>query len=245
MKKYQQEVEKKLKTVSKNQPKNIDIFNRYYNSQYTYLANTPMPVQRQIARKGYSFSHLPEEEQYPIWTYIWNNSEYFDVLTQALYFVQEHKKELTKEDWSVLKGWVTRLDNWVHGDNLCSLYGKLIESNQKEMLKTYQTWNKAKHPWKRRCSLVGLYYYSAQRKKPVPFSRAKPLVHNLLYDDEYYVQKGVGWTIREMYNVYPKKTYEYLCQIAEVLSPHAWQAATEKLSKKDKEQLKKIRKKSR
>ncbi|GAB1354939.1 hypothetical protein MASR1M12_36790 [Erysipelotrichia bacterium] len=36
------------------------------------------------------------------------------------------------------------------------------------------------------------------------------MVTSLLDDDAYYVQKGVGWTIREVYNCYPEATLHFL-----------------------------------
>ena len=81
------------------------------------------------------------------------------------------------------------------------------------------------------------------RKTPYPpLSFCKQQILNLLDDDHFYVQKAVGWALRETYNVYPDKTQALLKTIADKIPPAGWQAATEKLNKKDKNVLTRIRK---
>ncbi|HBH24113.1 MAG TPA: hypothetical protein DDY13_11910 [Cytophagales bacterium] len=38
-----------------------------------------------------------------------------------------------------------------------------------------------------------------------------PILEELITNPEYYVQKAVGWTLEELYNVYPVGTIKYLC----------------------------------
>ena len=68
------------------------------------------------------------------------------------------------------------------------------------------------------------------------------LVETQIDFDHYYVQKGVGWTLREAGHAYPKEVFAYFEKNMGRLSAHAFSAATEKLSQKQKEHLKKIRK---
>ena len=63
----------------------------------------------------------------------------------------------------------------------------------------------------------------------------------LLDDDHYYVQKGVGWALREAWNVYPEETFEFLKKHAHRIATAGWTAATEKLAPRDKKILLKAR----
>jgi 3-methyladenine DNA glycosylase AlkD len=63
------------------------------------------------------------------------------------------------------------------------------------------------------------------------------MVEALLKDPEYYVQKGVGWTLREIYNLHPDATLEFIETNVKSISPAAWQASTEKLKPEIKQQL--------
>ena len=61
-------------------------------------------------------------------------------------------------------------------------------------------------------------------------------------DKEYYVQKGVGWTLREMNTVYPKETFPCLVKHIKAISSIAFTIAIEKMSTQQKAQLKTLRK---
>lgn len=65
---------------------------------------------------------------------------------------------------------------------------------------------------------------------------------HLLPDKEYYVQKGVGWTLREVYNVYPNETLTWLKQDIKLLSSIAFTIAIEKMDSITVNELKAIRK---
>ena len=89
--------------------------------------------------------------------------------------------------------------------------------------------------------MVGLLFYSRFRKKVPPFKTVISFVERHIDDDHYYVQKGVGWTIRECWNVYPKETFLYLKKNAHRVPPAGWTAATEKLRPQEKKILTQLR----
>jgi len=117
-----------------------------------------------------------------------------------------------------------------------------LEVLPKQVYAQLKMWNTDKDLWKRRQSIVSLLYYSRTKKVHLPYNEIIPLIDNLLNDKEYYVQKGVGWSLRELYNVYPEKTFGYLKKNTKSISAIAFYAATEKLTKKEKELLKTLRK---
>lgn len=121
----------------------------------------------------------------------------------------------------------------------------MVEENSQWVLPLYKKWNGSDCRWKRRQSVVGLLEYASKRKKVLPFEKLISFVDALLGDEEHYVQKGVGWTLREIYNVYPEETVKYLKKKVLQISPKAYSAATEKLSKAMKEELKEQRRQER
>ena len=54
---------------------------------------------------------------------------------------------------------------------------------------------------------------------------------------------GVGWTLRELRNVYPRETQAYLLKHIKDVSPIAFTIAIEKVGDAEREKLKALRKK--
>jgi 3-methyladenine DNA glycosylase AlkD len=247
MKKYLNEVHAELKKLKGAKQPSKFLPESYIGSEYNYYKyyNIRVPKIRALRKKGFSFSDSQIDEQWKIWSYIWEKSEIFELSLMAIHFVNKrpveelfaHKKNLVK--------WVKRIDNWALSDEFSNVMAKLYEYKPKEFHSVFEKWNKSSCPWERRASMVGLQYYSRLRKKHVPYKTIIKMVNPHLGDKHYYVQKAVGWTLRECWNVYPKETYEYLKKNAHLIPSGGWTAATEKLSKVDKSKLIKLRKSKR
>ncbi len=134
------------------------------------------------------------------------------------------------------------MDNWGECDALSKIYTKVLEIIPYEVLEQLKQWNKSKILWDKRQSIVSLLYFSRTKKIILPYETIIPFITELIDDKEHYVQKGVGWTLKELYNVYPNETLKYIEKNAKRVSATAFSAATEKLIKADKERLKKRRK---
>ena len=111
------------------------------------------------------------------------------------------------------------------------------------MLDIIKKWNASKNLWERRQSLVSLYYYSRTKKQHIDFELTQQLIFPLLSDKEYFVQKAVGWTLRESYNVYPKQTYSFILANIKNITSTAFTTCLEKMTEKQKLTLKQKRKK--
>jgi 3-methyladenine DNA glycosylase AlkD len=225
--------------------------NKFYQScsaevdEMVKITSKSVNAQRRLARYKYSFSHLPFNGQILIWDYIWKNADNQGwTKTQAFFYCERYAnkpKELTLS-WDKLKTWQDFVANWGECDALAKLYTKILEIIPKKVLPVLKRWNKSSSQWKRRQSVVSLLYFQRTKKVFLPFETIIKSVNNLLDDKEYYVQKGVGWTLKELYQVYPKLTYEYLKNNIRRIKPAAYSHAIEKLTAKEKTQLKKIRK---
>ncbi|MEM7304703.1 MAG: DNA alkylation repair protein, partial [Pseudomonadota bacterium] len=209
-------------------------------SKFIFL-NLKVPYIRQSRKSGYTFSHMPYEEQWKIWNHIWDNTSYFEAALCAVHYVNSRSIEELHQYRKILLKWQKRVDNWALSDELSNCYSRLLEYDKSEILPKYQIWNKSNNPWERRQSMVGLLYYSRFRKKTLSCSKILSFVEPHLADQHYYVQKAVGWTLRECWNVYPQQTMKFLKKYAADIPPGGWTAATEKLSKTSKDELKMLR----
>lgn len=172
-------------------------------------------------------------------------SDIYEVKNAALLLAEYNFKNTDKRElYKIITRWVDHVDNWGHSDTLSKLYTRFLEMEEfeKPFLETLKKWNRHKNPWLRRQSMVALLYYARTKNQHPPFKTIIALVSTQLEAQEYYVQKGLGWTLRESYNVYPDLTYKFVSDNFHKVSPVAFTAAIEKMSEKEKNSLKQKRK---
>lgn len=200
--------------------------------------------QRKLARHKYSFSQPAFAEQILIWDYIWKNARNSWTKLQAYLFCEKYagKVDELSAEWDTLKTWQDSVARWGECEALAKLYTKILEIVPAKVYPVLKQWNKSSNQWMRRQSVVSLLYFQRTKKKFLPFQAMLPLIDNLLDDKEYYVQKGVGWAIKELSQVYPKQTFEDLKKNIKSIKPTAFTHTCEKLSTKQKQELKALRK---
>ncbi|MEQ9364735.1 MAG: DNA alkylation repair protein [Leptospirales bacterium] len=232
---------------------------RICNTQLEMLGLS-LPQLREINQAGFSFypdrgaakhaqgagsglSAAGEKALLRAWGEVWTESRIFDAKIQALLYYEGRIKELSARiHWPALKAWARDIDNWDHSDRFSKIFAQLLENSPHAVYPTLQKWNRSRNPWLRRQSIVGLLCFNSLRETRPPARDILPLVENLLADSDSYVQKGVGWTLRETGRAYPRETLAFLYKHIRALSPAAFSAATEKISKSEKRKLKDLRK---
>ncbi len=234
-----------LLSAKTEKPAKYKDLKKYIGTNYDFTGLS-VPTQRAIFKKGFSFSGLLAAKQLEIWDMLWKTSNQYEIMTFALMFVSRQLKAFEPVViWDITREWVGKVDNWAHSDQLSTIYADLLEIEPDLIYAQYSIWNKSINPWERRQSLVGLLNYSKLRKKILPFEKLSLMLLVLLKDENYFVQKGVGWTLREMGNVYPDETLALLTGNIAIINPTAFTAAIEKLTIANKEQLKQLRKAAR
>ena len=218
----------------------------YVKSQLPTLGCS-IPTVRKVAKQ--TFAELSTEYSHAqirkMVSTVWKTAKTHDVMTVCLLYFSARKPQNDLSDWRVLKSWSTRIDNWAHSDVLSDIYADLLERHRKEVYPTFKEWNTHREDWKRRLSLTSLLYYSNSRNNALPVKKILPLVKARISDEHFYVQRAVGWTLRECGNLYPKPTEVFIKKHLTDLSSIAFTTATEKWSKTKKEPLKRARKKAR
>ncbi|MFT6071250.1 MAG: 3-methyladenine DNA glycosylase AlkD [Bacteriovoracaceae bacterium] len=239
------EVEKKLKLYGRKPKKSAATAAtpEIYNTELeVWFLSTPK--QRELHKRGFSFSKEPHHIQKRIWKFIWNKSNVFEVKTQSLFYYQSRRSDVDFERYFIdLKAMVGGIENWAHSDVYSDCLSRILEANPKKVMPTLEKWNKSMNPWKRRQSLVSLFYYQSLRKTYPPKTKVFKFIKELLKDEMYYVQKGVGWTLRESIQAYPKETYAFVEKHLEDLSSIAFTTVMEKVpaTKKEKYKVKRSR----
>jgi 3-methyladenine DNA glycosylase AlkD len=215
------------------------------------VLNITLPKQRERFKKGYQeLEGLSRDEQARIWIDVWQNSNVMPSLSQSIFFFESWAKEQRRLKargdvqfafdpiWEMLTRMVDRVDNWIHSDGLSSLISAAVEERPSERYPLLLKWNRDQNPWRRRQSIVSLHYYARFRERPLPSSKTLPLIRNLLRDEHFYVQRGVGWALRECRNVDPIATLRFLEKHIADIPPIGYFAAVENLDAKTQSRLK-------
>lgn len=183
-----------------------------------------------------------EREILSCWDQVWSESQLFEAKLQPLLYYEDRIGRLdAKLHWPALKRWVADVDNWEHSDRFSKIFAQLNEDAPEIVLPVLERWNRSRKPWLRRQSIVSLLCFDNLRDVRPPAAIILKFVAALLEDTDLYVQKGVGWTLRECGRAYPDETMRFLRQHIRTLRPVAFSAATEKISPEEKRALKDLR----
>lgn len=226
------EVEARLVELARKIPRaQAERLRAYHGSSLPHLGLS-VPVQRRALREGYSFSAHLFEEQLPIWDAVWRGGRYHETKTQALYYCAARRKSADLiQLWPIVRDWVEVVDCWDSSDELSSIYARILEVDAvtDEVYAVLQTWNPSPNPWKRRQSILSLLYYARSRQSVLPSRKIFPLIEAVLLDDDRFVQKAVGWSLREALTPYPDEALAFIRRHARDLSSTAFAEATRKL----------------
>lgn len=240
---YLKEVEKILKNHAPKVKKESYFDPESYMGTEYKMLGLNVPAQRAIFKKGYSFSALVLPDQMKIWNEIWNETKVFEILTQAMFFPEKNVKKLDQAELlHMFKKWIRKVDNWGHSDMMSAVIAKMLVNYPDPTFGQLQKWNGSKNPWERRQSIVPLAMYH-RRNQDLDYGLVIALVKKLLEDDHYFVQKGVGWSLREIGTQYPNEIWKFLNENIRKISAIAFTASVEKIPADQKEKLKLLRKK--
>ncbi|MDP9079196.1 MAG: DNA alkylation repair protein [Bacteroidota bacterium] len=211
---------------------------------HIYRLQGNVPLHRRESRRVYSFSVWTFTEQLAIWDELWRTEDNFWLKLHAFFFLERHLKKDSemREMWPVIVRWQDQVDDWGLCDALAKIYTKILELETTIVYEQLKKWNSDKNLWKRRQSVVSLLYYSRTKKIFSTFNQIEQLITRLLNDKEYYVQKGVGWSLRESHNVYPVETLSWLRTNIKLISSIAFTIAIEKTDEITRSELKALRK---
>jgi 3-methyladenine DNA glycosylase AlkD len=244
--KYTKEAEESLTILSKKVDKqNAEKLKKYIGTNLAVLGLSSK-VQVERFKIGFDFMNDSKLKSFQQFHTLFIESTYFEVKNLSFIFLDKNNQHIpAKNLLKVLPKWIKKVDNWAHSDNLSKYLTRLLEHDEtkKDMQTLILKWNQSHALWERRQSLICLFYYARTKKKQVEFDFAQPLILNLIHDKEYYVQKAVGWALRECYNVYPDQTYQFIKNNVKYINPVAFTTSIEKMNVIEKMNLKSLRKK--
>ncbi len=222
-------------------PSGIANLQNYIGTQYRFYALKNPSVQA-IFKKGFTFSNEPMGAQMELYTRLWKQSNCYEIMYLSLMYLtvfSKKNKGLIAQETAII--FLPKIDNWAHSDFLSSIIGRNMMYDETAIYNDLKTLNKSTNLWERHTSLVPLVYHLKNKKYTLNETDFIQLINPLINDKEYFVQKAIGWLLREFGLRFPNELLQFLYKNAPQISSVAFASATEKISIHDKEQLKKIR----
>jgi 3-methyladenine DNA glycosylase AlkD len=159
----------------------------------------------------------------------------------AIGFVYLQKNEFTAETFERLGDWLEReIVNWAHTDVLSGQALAHFITNNIVGLESLKEWTTAPAKWKRRAVSVTLVDVL---KPDIALNPLFNTIEPLMLDEDKFVQKGLGWFLREAWKLQPEKTENFLLKWKETCGRTIVQYATEKMDKENKARFKRTKKK--
>jgi len=108
--------------------------------------------------------------------------------------------------WGFVTERLTDLDGWAVADNLASVASRcLIEDPVR--LAVVEAWIENPHVWTRRAALVFTLPWAKEKRDP---ERMLGWAARLADDPEWFIQKAIGWWLRELSKRDPKRVSRFL-----------------------------------
>ncbi len=200
---------------------------RYIKEGITLLG-VKTPIVREIAAKYFSRIKTKTKEE------IFNlcedllKSGYSEERTIAFNWAFRLKKHYILSDFYIFDSWLKKyVSNWGACDDFCThAFGRFI-FHFPEFVPEVKEWTKSNNRWLRRASAV-IMIYSIRRKKY--FETVFEIADTLLLDEDYLVQKGYGWMLKEASNLYPQEVFRYVMKNKAEMPRTSLRYAIEKLS---------------
>jgi 3-methyladenine DNA glycosylase AlkD len=157
----------------------------------------------------------------------------------AVGFIYSLTDRFTAETFDKLGNWLENgIVNWAHTDVLSGKALSYFITNEIVEIESIKKWNDSASKWKRRAVPVTLIDVL---KMDVPIENLFCIIEPLMSDGDKFVQKGLGWFLRESWKIYPIKTEEFLLKWKDTCGRIIIQYATEKMEKGNKIRFRKTK----
>jgi 3-methyladenine DNA glycosylase AlkD len=174
----------------------------YMQNKYVFLG-IPKPKLKEIIKP-----YIKEGKKHDIdWKFInlcWKKN-YREAQYVAMEYLDSLSKLLTDDDLSQLKKLIVTKSWWETADTIDAMVGEIILRNknlEKEMLK----WSKDENIWVRRVAIDFQQKYKEKTNQKL----FEQIIVNNFGTDEFFINKAIGWSLREYSKVNKKGVKDFI-----------------------------------
>ncbi|WP_034552535.1 DNA alkylation repair protein [Carnobacterium funditum] len=184
---------------------------KYMRNQFLFLG-----IQATIRKKTSDFYFKEaKKEKYVDWEFIatcWKKP-YREAQYMAIDYLNRMKDYLVLEDIEKIKKLITNKSWWDTVDGLHRVIGH-VAFKYPEIDKTMIQWSLDENIWLRRMAINHQMF----RKEKMKEELLEEIIVNNFGQDEFFINKAIGWTLRDYSKVNPEWVREFIDRYREKLS---------------------------
>lgn len=163
---------------------------------------------------------------------LWNTG-IFDLMISAARILADTKVSGSKEVWTLVKSFMKDVDGWALEDTLARAAWKCIDENPR-LLDELDKWSTHKNFWMRRAVLIFTLPFAKPGKDP---KRMLGWAAQYANDREWFIQKAIGWWLRDLGAHNPERVIQFLNDHWDKLQYVAKKESTRKLGRNHLEKI--------
>ncbi|MRX62860.1 DNA alkylation repair protein [Maribacter luteus] len=178
----------------------------YMRNQFEFYGITS-PKRREIQRPFLVKSFLPSKEKLQeLVKALWQKPQReYQFFAQEL--VSKYTKQFSISDISILEYMVTHKSWWDTVDYIAvKLIGPYFERYPEQLDTHLEKWLASDNIWLQRCCLL----YQLKRKEEIDTLRLSQIIQRLLGSKEFFINKAIGWVLREYSKTNPNWVKEFV-----------------------------------
>jgi 3-methyladenine DNA glycosylase AlkD len=171
-----------------------------------------------------TLGHLSQEHAPELCRRLWREPVW-DLKIVAGRILARKSIEPDAKVWDFVTERVADLDGWAIADNLATVASRCLIADP-DRLDVVETWIESPHLWTKRATLVFTLPWTEGKRDP---ERMLGWAARLADDREWFIQKAVGWWLRELSKRDPARVRRFLKEHGQKLTGVAKREATKYL----------------
>ncbi len=165
---------------------------RYMKTEQPFFG-IPKPLRAQLLREALQSYPVTDTQHYDLTVRtLWQHS-HREAKYAAMDIAMRYKRWINDEHWTLYCHLVSTADWWDTLDLIASnLIGPCLLANRRHQTEL-DNWAKAERLWTRRASLLAHLKHKEQTDK----NALKRTILTLTEDGQFFIQKAIGWALRE------------------------------------------------
>ncbi len=179
---------------------------RYMKSEMPYYGVSSPKKKKIDSKLKKEFKLKTYDEWYQVVNELWD-AQYREERYAAMTVLSQYKEYHTLKIIPLIEHIIVTGAWWDFIDGISpNTVGDLLKKYPEEMEKTLRSWNKSKHMWLRRASILAQLKF----KDETDTKLLSEFIKRTMHEKEFFIRKAIGWVLREYSKTNKKWVREFI-----------------------------------